>query len=193
MTTKIDDVCTCVGVPDITPVEVLIDKPADNGGVIENDLVPVISVAVKAVVDVIAMPTFPDTAWEAGVTETTVTDATTTVITTDAEAEDTPSDAVTVYVATDFETTGVPEITPVEVFIDKPADNGGVIENDLVPVISVAVKAVVDVIAVPTFPFTDCEVGVIEAAAATGATPKLPAAIVVTKSESKTVITFFLK
>lgn len=132
-----------------------------------NDFVPVICVTVSATVGAIAVPTFPLIDCDDGVTETTVAEASETVIDTVAVAEVEPSDAVTVYVVADNETVGVPEITPVVVFIVKPAGNDGVMLNDFVPVISVAVYAVVGVIAVPTVTPTVCDAGEIEATAET--------------------------
>jgi hypothetical protein len=56
-----------------------------------------------------------------------------------AVAEAVPSDAVTVYVVVDCVAVGVPETTPVDVFIVSPAGSAGVIEKVFAPGISVAV------------------------------------------------------
>lgn len=145
----------------------LIVIPAGNGGVMLNDFVPAICAAVNATVGEIAVPTFPLIDCDDGATETSVAEAAETVIDTVAVAEDEPSDAVTVNVVADNETVGVPEITPVVELIVKPVGNEGVMLNVFVPVISIAVYAVVGVIAVPTATPTDCDAGEIEAAAET--------------------------
>jgi hypothetical protein len=84
---------------------------------------------------VIAAPTRPVTVWVAG----EIVAVPVTVIVTFAVADDVPSVAVTVKsVATD-DSVGVPEMTPVEVFNDKPAGSEGETAKTLVPVIPVTV------------------------------------------------------
>lgn len=56
-----------VGVPETTPVAVLIVNPAGNDGLMTNTLVPLIPVAVYAVVAVMAFPTTPLTDCAVGV------------------------------------------------------------------------------------------------------------------------------
>ena len=56
-----------VGVPETTPVAVLIESPPGNDGLMTNTLVPLIPVAVYAVVAVMALPTTPLTDCAVGV------------------------------------------------------------------------------------------------------------------------------
>jgi hypothetical protein len=56
-----------VGVPLITPVDVLIERPAGSDGDTANTRVPAMPVVVYAVVEVMAVPTVADTVCAAGV------------------------------------------------------------------------------------------------------------------------------
>jgi hypothetical protein len=61
------ETAAAVGVPLITPVDVLIDSPAGSDGDTANTRVPAMPVVVYAVVDVMAVPTVPVTVCAAGV------------------------------------------------------------------------------------------------------------------------------
>lgn len=99
------------------------------------------------------------------------------VIVTVEVADEVPSVAVTVNVVATADSVGVPEMTPVEVFSERPPGSDGDTANTLVPVIPVTVNAVVGVTAVPTVPVTLCALGDIEVAADAGVVTTSPKSV----------------
>lgn len=92
-------------------------------------------------------------------------------------ADEVPSVAVTVNVVATADSVGVPEMTPVEVFRERPPGSDGDTANTFVPVIPVTVNAVVGVTAVPTVPATLCALGDIEVAADAGVDTTSPKSV----------------
>ena len=111
-----------VGVPLITPVEALSDKPAGSAGLTVWETLPVKLLPVNVEVAIMAVPTRPLTDWLAGLSE----GAAITVMLTVAVAEPLVAPVpVMVWVVADWVAVGVPLITPVEAFRVKPADSAG--------------------------------------------------------------------
>ena len=75
--------------------------------------------------------------------------------------------AVMVWVVADWVAVGVPLITPVELFNDRPAGNAGLTEKLTAPEKFAAVNVDVLVMAVPTRPLSVCVAGVTAAGAVT--------------------------
>jgi hypothetical protein len=146
---------TATGVPEITPVVVLIVKPAGSAGEIANVLLAPSVVVARIGVGWIAAPTRATTVCVTGVSWP----AAATVKRTVATPKLAPSETVITYVEATLIAVGVPDITPVDAFIDNPLGNVGVMENTLVPVTAAAVRADVGVNTTPTNPVTVCEAG----------------------------------
>jgi hypothetical protein len=121
VTVKLVDANVTVGVPEITPVAVLRDKPAGKPGDTLYVTVPTGPDAVSTDVGVIARPCIADVVWVEGVIVESNTFRVTVAVAVPAVAPV----PVTVKLVDPRVTVGVPDITPVEVFRDKPAGKPG--------------------------------------------------------------------